>query len=258
MVINCLHCFLFCSVDSDCCGGGGLMSRIRTIKPEFFSSEDIVCLTPLARLFYIALWCEADREGRLDWKLKTFKFRYFPGDDCDIELIANELLDAGLVVLYEADGQMLAEIPTFKTHQVINNREQESTRLPRVKVASQSPLVGKERKGREGKEHASQIRDDEPAPNDTPQKKKLKTKIPIDFAVSDGIKAWAEKNGYSDIEKRLDRFILTCQANGYTYSDWDAAFRKAIVDDWAKLGKPPDKTATDTPFVMDEFLKGHL
>ena len=44
------------------------MSRIRSIKPEFFTSEDIVSMTPLARLFYVSLWCEADREGRLDWK----------------------------------------------------------------------------------------------------------------------------------------------------------------------------------------------
>ena len=41
------------------------MARIRTIKPDFFTSEDIVGLTPEARLLYIALWCEADREGRL-------------------------------------------------------------------------------------------------------------------------------------------------------------------------------------------------
>jgi hypothetical protein len=40
------------------------MARIRTIKPEFFTSEDIVSLTPLARLFYVSLWCEADREAR--------------------------------------------------------------------------------------------------------------------------------------------------------------------------------------------------
>ena len=57
------------------------MARIRTIKPEFFTSEDIVGMTPLARLFYVALWCESDREGRLEWKPNTFKLRYLPGVD---------------------------------------------------------------------------------------------------------------------------------------------------------------------------------
>jgi len=52
------------------------VARIRTIKPEFFTSEDIVSLAPLTRLLYIALWCEADKEGRLAWKPLTFKLRY--------------------------------------------------------------------------------------------------------------------------------------------------------------------------------------
>jgi hypothetical protein len=132
------------------------MARIRTIKPEFFTSEDIVSRTPLARLFFQALWCEADREGRLEWKLRTFKLRYFPGDDCDIESMAKELIDGGLVTVYEVDGKQYAEIPTFKKHQVINNREAESE-IP-VRVNDQKHASGThesgvkaERKGKEGK-----------------------------------------------------------------------------------------------------------
>lgn len=136
------------------------MARIRTIKPEFFTSEDIVSLTPLARVFYIALWCEADRAGRLDWKPGTLKMRYLPGDNCDVAALADELVNAGLIVLYEVDGKRYAEIPTFTTHQVINNRESESTRPSRVIDAS--PRVKAERKegreeewkGREGNSEA--------------------------------------------------------------------------------------------------------
>ena len=115
------------------------MARIRTIKPEFFTSADIVSLSPLARLFYVSMWCEADREGRLSWNTKTFKIRYFPADDCDIEAIAQECIDAELITLYEIEGKKFAEIPSFKTHQVINNRESESvlpTYTSRVKDAS--------------------------------------------------------------------------------------------------------------------------
>ncbi len=100
------------------------MARIRTIKPEFFTSEDIVALSPMARLLYIALWCEADREGRLQWKPKTMKLRYFPADQCDVIAMADELVAGGLVVLYE-DGE-LAYIPSFSKHQHINPRESES------------------------------------------------------------------------------------------------------------------------------------
>lgn len=100
------------------------MARIRTIKPEFFTSEDIVELEPLARLLYIALWCEADKEGRFSWKPKTFKMRYLPADNCIIEDVCNALISSGLVVLY---GDGLAYIPTFHRHQHINPRESVSS-----------------------------------------------------------------------------------------------------------------------------------
>lgn len=145
------------------------MARIRTIKPDFFTSEDIVSRSPLARLLYIATWLEADREGRFVWKPKTLKLRYLPGDNCDIEAVAKELIDAGLIIPYDVDGQQFAEIPSFTRHQVINNRETASeiptriadaspTRAPRDNDASPTrddatgtPLVGRERKGKEGK-----------------------------------------------------------------------------------------------------------
>ena len=99
------------------------MARIRTIKPEFFTSEDIVSLSPLARLLYIATWCEADKAGRLHWKPGTFKLRYLPGDNCDVLALCQELIDSGLIVPY---GNGLAWIPKFNRHQHINPRETES------------------------------------------------------------------------------------------------------------------------------------
>lgn len=87
-------------------GRGDNVARIRTIKPDFFTSEDVVSLTPLARLLFIATWLEADREGRLIWRTKTLKLRYLPGDDCSIEILADELVRQGLIVVYEVDGQV--------------------------------------------------------------------------------------------------------------------------------------------------------
>lgn len=137
------------------------MARIRTIKPEFFTSEDIVEMEPLARLLYIALWCEADKEGRFAWKPKTFKIRYLPADACDIDAICDALVTRGLVVLY---GAGLAVIPSFLNHQHINPREkvsnlpaptdEELTRAPRVVNASVTGMEEgrKEGTGKEGRE----------------------------------------------------------------------------------------------------------
>jgi hypothetical protein len=136
------------------------MARIRTIKPEFFSSGDIVRLGPWARLLYIALWMEADREGRMEWKPETFKSRYFPDQKVDIMAMCDALLDEKLVVLYRPEDELLAWIPKFLKHQIINNREAASrlpaptpentlTRESGVKVACQGKegrKEGKERK----------------------------------------------------------------------------------------------------------------
>lgn len=128
------------------------MARIRTIKPEFFTSDDIVSMTPLARLFYVSLWCEADREGRLSWNTRTLKRRYLSADDVDIDILASELTDAGLIEIYEVEGRLYAEILSFKNHQVINNREAESVLPSRVKVASRRVQGEGRKEGKERKE----------------------------------------------------------------------------------------------------------
>ncbi len=150
------------------------MARIRTIKPEFFTSSDILELTPLSRLFYIALWCEADREGLLNWNPKTLKFRYLPADDVEVEDIADELIIAGLILIFtDGDGKEIASIPSFKNHQVINNREADSVIAPRVKGASARVQAegrkegkGRERKGKEGKGRENPLVEQKPLDDD--------------------------------------------------------------------------------------------
>ncbi|WP_431860070.1 hypothetical protein [Azospirillum sp.] len=143
------------------------MARIRTIKPDFFTSEDIVLLSPLARILFIATWCEADREGRLRWRPLTLKMRYLPADNCDIDELCDELIRRKVIVLYEVRGETFAHIPSFLKHQIINNRESKTTLPPPPAVddacgtrgdrdndAKVTPLVGngREGKGRERKE----------------------------------------------------------------------------------------------------------
>lgn len=145
------------------------MARIRTVKPDFFTSDDICDLSMAARLLYIGTWCEADREGRMEWSPRSLKRRYLPDDSVNIDEVCAELTKAGLVVLY---GDGLAYIPTFAKHQHVNPREAESkidapefcastTRAPRVPHASLTvDAPGSDtqggRKGTEGKEYIGQ------------------------------------------------------------------------------------------------------
>jgi len=209
------------------------MARIRSIKPEFFTSADIVCMSPLSRLFYASLWCEADREGRLKWDVKTLKLRYFPADECSIEAMGDELIANGLIVIYEVDGKQYAEIPTFNTHQIINNREAESVLPPNIplKVSESSQTndasftresgdSGEGKEGREGKGRRV--------------KESRETPIPENFSISENVRAWAEEHGHDQLDTHLANFIDSCKAKGYKYRDWDAAFRGAISKNWAK------------------------
>jgi len=70
-----------------------------------------------------------------------------------------------------------------------------------------------------------------------------KTTLPADFAITPELQAWADTKGYGDLPQHLEGFKDKAQAKGYQYSDWNAAFRNAVRDDWAGLRSP----ATATP-----------
>lgn len=61
------------------------------------------------------------------------------------------------------------------------------------------------------------------------------TLIPDNFSVSERVIRWANQKGYRDLEKHLDHFVILSQAKGYKYTDWDAAFMRAIRENWAKV-----------------------
>jgi len=80
-------------------------------------------------------------------------------------------------------------------------------------------------------------------PAGKPASRSPRTPIPDTFAVSDRVAAWAAENGHDRLPERLASFRLKCQAKGYEYADWDAAFMEAIRANWAMLGDQRQATA---------------
>lgn len=93
------------------------MSRARNIKPGFFRNDQLAECDPLARILFAALWCEADREGRLEDRPRRLKAACLPYDDCDVNELLDQLAGQSLIVRYQVDGGSYIAIPRFCEHQ---------------------------------------------------------------------------------------------------------------------------------------------
>ena len=99
------------------------MARIRTIKPGFFTSEDVSALPLRARLTWIGLWTHCDDQGRAKDNVKLIKAAVWPLDDISLREIEEDLdtlAVAGRIVRYESDGLRLLAVVNWDAHQVIN------------------------------------------------------------------------------------------------------------------------------------------
>lgn len=99
------------------------MARIRSIKPEFWSSEQVMACSRDARLLFIGLWNFADDAGRGANSAKTIKAQVFPCDDdmdsTTVRRILDELSSNELLCLYDNDGRSYFQITGWH-HQKID------------------------------------------------------------------------------------------------------------------------------------------
>lgn len=102
------------------------MPRIRTIKPEFWSSPDVARASAVARLAYIGMWNWADDYGRGTLNLKELEGFIFPNDDIkelsvgtseNFRRVVKEVVDTFGIIIYEVHGRTYYAIPTWADHQ---------------------------------------------------------------------------------------------------------------------------------------------
>lgn len=227
------------------------MARIRSIKPEFWVSEQIAECSTNARLTFIGLWNFADDNGVHPAKPKTLKAELYPMDDVTSGQVSewvDELIRVGLLAEFESAGARYWHITGWSRHQKIDRPSLKYPAPPSdgnsppsrrgldegSTNARRAPPPGEDRSGedRSGEEGRS------PKARPTPKRAPTKTRMPDGFTVSDRVKAWAAEKGFGDaaeLELHLEAFRGKATAKGYTYADWDAAFMEAIRQDWAKL-----------------------
>lgn len=99
------------------------MARIRSIKPEFWTSEQVMDCSRDARVLFIGLWNFCDDAGRHKNSARQIKALIFPGDDDmsvdDVRRLIDELSANRLLTLYDAAGEQYLEISGWH-HQKID------------------------------------------------------------------------------------------------------------------------------------------
>ncbi len=84
------------------------MAKIRTIRPDFWSSPQIAECSREARLLFIGIWNFCDDAGIHPASLARLKMQIFPGDNLstsDIAFWIEELQQQGLLISYQAEGK---------------------------------------------------------------------------------------------------------------------------------------------------------
>ena len=124
------------------------MSRIRTVKPEFFRHEqlqDLEAAHPGKYPMFVfeGLWCQCDKQGVFEYRPRQLKLDILPFLLFDMDDTLQILEHAGFIRVFEHERTRYGCIPTFEKHQRISGKEQqEPSKFPVPK----QPLTGK-RKG---------------------------------------------------------------------------------------------------------------
>ncbi|MGW2130428.1 hypothetical protein [Streptomyces coelicoflavus] len=116
------------------------MARIRTIKPEFFTSLTIADLSFEQRLTFVGLWTYVDDEGRAIYDARLIKAAVWPLDDrtaADVENDLRALTESSLITHYVVNRRAYLAVNGWREHQRINRPTK--SKHPAPDQAEQAP-----------------------------------------------------------------------------------------------------------------------
>lgn len=140
------------------------MARIRSIKPEFWTSEQVMECSPNARLLFIGLWNFCDDAGRHPLAVKQIKALVFPSDDFtadDVSRMLDELSTNDLIQRYTVDGKGYFQVTGWQ-HQKIDRPQSPKYPGP-LDDHSTNARDGKDKGEDKGEDRKKEGREDAPA-----------------------------------------------------------------------------------------------
>jgi len=99
------------------------MPRIRSIKPDFFTSLTVADLTYEQRLTFIGLWTHVDDAGRCVDDARLIKAAIWPLDErtaSDVEGDLGALSESSLILRYTLNRKRYLAVRSWSEHQKIN------------------------------------------------------------------------------------------------------------------------------------------
>jgi hypothetical protein len=105
------------------------MARSRNIKPGLFDNEILGKADPFLTILFAALWCLADRKGRLEDRpeqIRKFAFGYRKEEEVNVERSLFELQRSGFIIRYKVAGKSYIQVVEFLKHQRPHVTEKES------------------------------------------------------------------------------------------------------------------------------------
>lgn len=213
------------------------MARIRTIKPDFFQSEDVAELGYRARLTWIGLWTHVDDEGRCKDSARLIKGQLWPLEDdvtaADVESDLKELEGNGQIIRYEVDGDKFIQIRKWLKHQRISRPTPSRLPTPHGTLTedSVSPHANSEDDERgvhessavEGEREVEREREVEGGKRTAPHP------IPADFTVTEDMHQWAALQAPAvSIERETNEFVDYWRGTGKKKADWTRTWKNRI------------------------------
>lgn len=243
------------------------MARIRSVKPEFWTSAQVVECSPIARLLFIGIWNFCDDNGIHPDSVKRLKMEIFPADpvsDADIKGMVDELVKVELLEHYVVGNQGFLRVTGWSKHQKIEKptfkhplpeprKIGDASESDRRTVAEQSPSAlprnGMERNGKDintpippeghirGK--SSKAKSTRVKPGETMQAflDRCKAEGIKPIPQDDPIFTYIDDVGLSNEMLALcwfsfkNRYLGTDQKQ----KDWRAHYRNAVKRNWYKL-----------------------
>jgi hypothetical protein len=238
------------------------MARIRSIKPDFFTSEKIASLPIFDRLTFIGLWTHVDDNGVCVDNERLITAALWPLEEDPLETLRNvsgalqRLAAKGLIERYETLGRRLIFVAGWDEHQKVSHpskpryqRPEDAPHTPTTSTNStlpkpsgdfpesreKAPEILVPEQGAGSREQGTGSREVEARTRAT----KRGTRIPDDFAITDTDKAWARENTPDAIPaletaKFVDHWRAKSGAAA-TKTDWTAAWRNWMrnAQDWS-------------------------